>query len=182
MQNKSFQLNTCFEYIVNLFESNQEKAELVDLIMQSISPQTNTSNASEYLRRFDNYSTNNLREPQNESSDRSTTPQNDIPFASNSNTENSPINSSQINENNSPSHSTSLQNTCETEAKNDSNTRFNIDDLTNAEQLKDLSVRQLKLILARNFIDYKGCVEKDELLTKALRLWNDRQENKQQSN
>jgi hypothetical protein len=156
------------------------------LIIQSISPQTNTSNTSEYLRRFDNYSTNNLREPQitnqNESSNISPIPQNDNPLASNSSTENNATNSSQINENNSPSHSTSSQNTCETEAKNDSNTRFNIDDLSNAEQLKDLSVRQLKLILARNFIDYKGCVEKNELLTKALRLWNDRQENKQQSN
>ncbi len=158
------------------------------MIIQSISPQTNSSNsnASDNLRRFDNYSTNNLREPQitneNESSNSSTTPQNDNPLASNSSTENNAINSSQINENNSPSYSTSSQNTNETEVKNDSNTRFNIDDLTNAEQLKDLSVRQLKLILARNFIDYKGCVEKDELLTKALRLWNDRQENKQQSN
>lgn len=56
---------------------------------------------------------------------------------------------------------------------------FNIDDIENIEQLRTLTVKQLKLILTRNFIDYKGCLEREELLARAERLWNDRQENKQ---
>lgn len=58
---------------------------------------------------------------------------------------------------------------------------FNIEDLTNPEKIQDLSVMQLKLLLTRNFVDYKGCVEKEELIEKAKRLWANLQENKKQN-
>ncbi|XP_015784756.1 E3 ubiquitin-protein ligase RNF34 [Tetranychus urticae] len=50
---------------------------------------------------------------------------------------------------------------------------FNIADLTSEEQIRDLSIRQIKLLLTRNFVDFKGCCEKEELLEKAIRLWRD---------
>ena len=39
-------------------------------------------------------------------------------------------------------------------------------------------MRQLKLILQRNCINYKGCVEKQELLERVVRLWRARQQEK----
>jgi hypothetical protein len=53
---------------------------------------------------------------------------------------------------------------------------FDVDDLTTEQQVQELSVRQMKLLLTRNFVDYKGCCEKEELLEKALRLWKERQQ------
>ncbi|KAJ6216506.1 hypothetical protein RDWZM_007663 [Blomia tropicalis] len=52
---------------------------------------------------------------------------------------------------------------------------FNLNDIKDENEIKDLSVRQLKLILTRNFVDFKGCVEREELIQKAIFLWNDRQ-------
>lgn len=63
------------------------------------------------------------------------------------------------------------------ENSNDSNSQnfkpFNIEDLHSEDDVQNLSIRQIKLLLTRNFVDYKGCVEKQELLEKALRLWRD---------
>lgn len=49
---------------------------------------------------------------------------------------------------------------------------FNIADVTSEDEIKRLSVRQLKLVLTRNYVNYKGCCEKEELQEKAIRLWN----------
>ncbi|UYV81827.1 RNF34 [Cordylochernes scorpioides] len=46
-----------------------------------------------------------------------------------------------------------------------------VDDLHSAEQISQLSVRQLKLILTRSYVDYRGCCEKSELRDRVLRLW-----------
>lgn len=50
---------------------------------------------------------------------------------------------------------------------------FSILDIDSEEQIHELSVRQIKLLLTRNFVDFKGCCEKEELLAKAIRLWRD---------
>lgn len=50
--------------------------------------------------------------------------------------------------------------------------------LTAESQISELSVKQLKMILQRNCINYKGCVEKRELLEKVVRLWQAREEEK----
>ena len=42
-----------------------------------------------------------------------------------------------------------------------------------------LPVRQLKIILRRNCIDYKGCIEKDELKDRVKRLWKAREKEKE---
>ena len=49
---------------------------------------------------------------------------------------------------------------------------FNISDCHSEEEIRNLSVRQLKLVLTRNYVNYKGCCEKEELQEKAVRLWN----------
>ncbi|TRY85164.1 hypothetical protein DNTS_006354 [Danionella cerebrum] len=54
--------------------------------------------------------------------------------------------------------------------------RASLSDLRSAEDIEALSVRQLKEILARNFVDYKGCCEKWELMERVTRLYHDQQD------
>lgn len=49
-----------------------------------------------------------------------------------------------------------------------------IHDIANVELL---TVRQLKELLANNFVDYKGCCEKPELVMRVQQLWTDHQRN-----
>ncbi|XP_059614335.1 E3 ubiquitin-protein ligase RNF34 [Phlebotomus argentipes] len=48
-----------------------------------------------------------------------------------------------------------------------------LDDITSSAELEKLSVKQLKEILMLNRVDFKGCCEKNELLERVMRLWND---------
>ncbi|XP_014376356.1 E3 ubiquitin-protein ligase rififylin isoform X1 [Alligator sinensis] len=52
--------------------------------------------------------------------------------------------------------------------------RASLSDLTSIEDIDMLSVRQLKEILARNFVNYKGCCEKWELMERVTRLYRER--------
>ncbi|XP_026086252.1 E3 ubiquitin-protein ligase rififylin-like isoform X2 [Carassius auratus] len=54
--------------------------------------------------------------------------------------------------------------------------RASLSDLRSVEDIEDLSVRQLKEILARNFVDYKGCCEKWELMERVTRLYHDQKD------
>ncbi|CAG5116942.1 unnamed protein product [Candidula unifasciata] len=56
--------------------------------------------------------------------------------------------------------------------------RMQLDDITEISHIDALSVRQLKELLVNNFVDYRGCCEKAELIQKTKRLWKDHQENK----
>ncbi|BFZ18301.1 hypothetical protein BsWGS_21340 [Bradybaena similaris] len=56
--------------------------------------------------------------------------------------------------------------------------RTQLDDITEISDIDALTVRQLKELLVNNFVDYKGCCEKAELVQKTKRLWKDHQENK----
>lgn len=56
--------------------------------------------------------------------------------------------------------------------------RKSLSELNNEHNIEDLSVRELKEILLANFVDYKGCVEKSELIDKVRRLYRDRQNEK----
>ncbi|CAF4628555.1 unnamed protein product [Rotaria socialis] len=56
--------------------------------------------------------------------------------------------------------------------------RKSLSELNNEQNIEDLSVRELKEILIANFVDYKGCVEKNELIEKVRRLYRDRQNEK----
>ncbi|XP_007935504.1 E3 ubiquitin-protein ligase rififylin [Orycteropus afer afer] len=51
--------------------------------------------------------------------------------------------------------------------------RASLSDLTNLEDIEALTVRQLKEILARNFVNYKGCCEKWELMERVTWLYKD---------
>ena len=44
-------------------------------------------------------------------------------------------------------------------------------DLENESQIEELTVKQLKIVLKKNCIDFKGCVEKQELTERVRRLW-----------
>ncbi|XP_031351524.1 E3 ubiquitin-protein ligase rififylin [Photinus pyralis] len=48
-----------------------------------------------------------------------------------------------------------------------------LSDFNSIEQLNELSIKQLKELLTLNRVDFKGCVEKSELLDRAQRLWLD---------
>ncbi|XP_028319908.1 E3 ubiquitin-protein ligase rififylin isoform X2 [Gouania willdenowi] len=54
--------------------------------------------------------------------------------------------------------------------------RASLSDVGGAEDIEALSVRQLKEILLRNFVDYKGCCEKWELMERVHRLYQDHQD------
>ncbi|XP_053563407.1 E3 ubiquitin-protein ligase rififylin [Bombina bombina] len=51
--------------------------------------------------------------------------------------------------------------------------RASLSDINNLDDIEALSVRQLKEILARNFVNYKGCCEKWELMERVTRLYNE---------
>ncbi|XP_051965981.1 E3 ubiquitin-protein ligase rififylin isoform X2 [Xyrauchen texanus] len=54
--------------------------------------------------------------------------------------------------------------------------RASLSDLRSVDDIEVLSVRQLKEILARNFVDYKGCCEKWELMERVTRLYHDQKD------
>ncbi|XP_063061705.1 E3 ubiquitin-protein ligase rififylin isoform X2 [Engraulis encrasicolus] len=54
--------------------------------------------------------------------------------------------------------------------------RASLSDLSCVEDIEALSVKQLKEILARNFVDYKGCCEKWELMERVTRLYHDQKD------
>ena len=54
--------------------------------------------------------------------------------------------------------------------------------IQNIEEVEELTVKELKQILTANFVDFKGCCEKKELLDRVRALWKSKQEmNKQKS-
>ena len=55
---------------------------------------------------------------------------------------------------------------------------MDLNDLENVSQIEELGVKQLKVVLRRNCIDFKGCVEKQELTERVKRLWVARQKEK----
>ncbi|XP_077149073.1 E3 ubiquitin-protein ligase RNF34 isoform X1 [Ranitomeya variabilis] len=56
--------------------------------------------------------------------------------------------------------------------------RASLSDLSTLEEIEGLTIRQLKEILARNFVNYSGCCEKWELVEKVKRLYRENEENR----
>jgi hypothetical protein len=76
-------------------------------------------------------------------------------------------------------HDSSLPNELSKSAECLSNFRFfNINDLKSERDIRDLGVRQLKLLLTRNYVNYQGACEKEELQEKVIRLWKQTTEEK----
>lgn len=48
--------------------------------------------------------------------------------------------------------------------------------IQNIDEVEELSVKELKRILTANFVDFKGCCEKTELLDRVRTLWKSKQE------
>ncbi|KAJ6656655.1 hypothetical protein lerEdw1_003542 [Lerista edwardsae] len=55
--------------------------------------------------------------------------------------------------------------------------RASLSDISSLDDVEGLSVRQLKEILARNFVNYSGCCEKWELVEKVSRLYRETEAN-----
>ena len=53
-----------------------------------------------------------------------------------------------------------------------------VEELSDESQIDLLSVRQLKIILRKNCIDYHGCVEKAELVERVHRLYREKLDQK----
>ncbi|XP_028830597.1 E3 ubiquitin-protein ligase RNF34 isoform X2 [Denticeps clupeoides] len=56
--------------------------------------------------------------------------------------------------------------------------RASLSDLSAEGDVESLTVRQLKEILARNFVNYSGCCEKWELVERVRRLYREREQNR----
>lgn len=59
-----------------------------------------------------------------------------------------------------------------------SKSKISLNEIENKDEIDNLTVKQLKIILTNNFVDYRGCKEKHELITKVKMLWDSRQANK----
>lgn len=55
-----------------------------------------------------------------------------------------------------------------------------LDQFESEEELSNLSVMQMKLLLTRSFVDYRGCCEKSELQEKVVWLWLQRRKQRMQ--
>lgn len=57
--------------------------------------------------------------------------------------------------------------------------RMNLGEIKTLEDVDSLTVRQLKEVLVTNFVNYKGCCEKPELVDRVKRLWKEHKANEQ---
>lgn len=56
--------------------------------------------------------------------------------------------------------------------------KISLNEIEKIEEVDKLSAKQLKIILLSNFVDYRGCKERHELITKVKMLWESHQANK----
>ena len=56
--------------------------------------------------------------------------------------------------------------------------RASLSDLNSEYEVESLTIKQIKEILASNFVEYRGCCEKQELIDKVKRLYKSNKENK----
>jgi hypothetical protein len=48
-----------------------------------------------------------------------------------------------------------------------------VTDINSLEEIDNLTVKEMKELLFISFVDFKGCVEKEELKQKVIRLWKE---------
>ncbi|XP_067932381.1 uncharacterized protein [Watersipora subatra] len=65
----------------------------------------------------------------------------------------------------------------DTKQSSDSLSKISLSEIESVSEVDNLSVKQLKIILTRNLVTYKGCKEKHELISKVKMLWQARQDN-----
>uniref|UniRef100_A0A672K9I7 RING-type E3 ubiquitin transferase n=1 Tax=Sinocyclocheilus grahami TaxID=75366 RepID=A0A672K9I7_SINGR len=76
------------------------------------------------------------------------------------------------------SHSDSSGTTNQASPATQRRARASLSDLSHEDDIESLTVRQLKEILARNFVNYSGCCEKWELVERVHRLYRENQLNR----
>ncbi|XP_077995201.1 E3 ubiquitin-protein ligase RNF34-like isoform X2 [Glandiceps talaboti] len=59
--------------------------------------------------------------------------------------------------------------------------RASISDLSTVDDIGSMTIRQLKEVLATNFVDFKGCVEKWELVERVRRLFREKEDQRQRA-
>ena len=52
-----------------------------------------------------------------------------------------------------------------------------VTDINSLEEIDNLTVKEMKELLFISFVDFKGCVEKEELKQKVIRLWKEHKNN-----
>lgn len=57
--------------------------------------------------------------------------------------------------------------------------KVQLSDIKEMQELEYLSVKQLKSLLSTNRVDYKGCIERQELLNRVSRLWQEYKQSRQ---
>lgn len=55
--------------------------------------------------------------------------------------------------------------------------RMKVTDINSLEEIDNLTVKEMKELLFISFVDFKGCVEKEELKQKVIRLWKEHKNN-----
>ncbi|KAL7848958.1 hypothetical protein SRHO_G00205810 [Serrasalmus rhombeus] len=159
----------------------REKEELVDLVLGQHTPTSDTSTPTQ---------THDHTQPSEQEAPSVPTPATVQPRAGNSVTTDVASQSHTAVDEQSPSVAeepvhievdTELQGEQESQSSDSeevlpSGRRASLSDLGSVEDIEALSVRQLKEILARNFVNYKGCCEKWELMERVTRLYHDQKD------
>ncbi|XP_012226848.1 E3 ubiquitin-protein ligase RNF34 [Linepithema humile] len=57
--------------------------------------------------------------------------------------------------------------------------KVHLSDIKEASELEYLNIKQLKNLLSTNRVDYKGCIERQELLNRVSRLWQEYKQSRQ---
>lgn len=55
---------------------------------------------------------------------------------------------------------------------------ISVEQFKDSSELELLNVKQLKELLTRNRVEYRGCLERDDLLLRAKTLWKNHQQYK----
>lgn len=165
-----------------------EKQELVQLILSyngSNNENTNTHSST------NGYNTQRLSERPNFSNHRNDSPTNEnsrfednlTGSSSRDSLDGSSGTSSPINANeSSPQTSNASQPPASSDPNNKTNRRASISDIKSVKDCEELSIKQIKEILSFNFVDYRGCFEKSELVEKLKLLYASYTKNKKAEN
>lgn len=60
---------------------------------------------------------------------------------------------------------------------NDTISKISLSEIESHSEIENLNAKQLKIILTRNLVEYKGCKEKHELISRVKMLWESRKAN-----
>lgn len=82
----------------------------------------------------------------------------------------------------SPQASNASQPPASSDSNNKTNRRASISDIKSVKDCEELNIKQIKEILSFNFVDYRGCFEKSELVEKLKLLYVSYDKNKKAEN